>query len=67
MTIAAAKNSMTESRPKPVRAMEEAMIPAVTATAASAVIQAMLAYSSRNPRRRSRGELVRRGAHRPWP
>ncbi len=29
-------------------------MPAVIATAASAVIQAMLAYSSQNPRRRSR-------------
>jgi hypothetical protein len=36
------------------RATEEAIMPAVIATAASAVIQAMLAYSSQNPRRRSR-------------
>jgi hypothetical protein len=51
--MAAAKNSMTESRPNPTRAIEEASTPAVTATAASAVIQAMLAYSSQKPRRRS--------------
>lgn len=52
-TIAAAKNSITESRPKPTRAIDEAMMPAVIAAAASTVIQAMLAYSSRKPRRRS--------------
>ena len=51
--MAAAKNSITESRPNPIRAMDEAITPAVMATAASAVIQAMLAYSSQNPRWRS--------------
>ena len=60
----AEKNSITESRPKPVKAMEEAMMPTVMATPASTVIQAMLAYSSQNPRRRSRdtsagGKLIR--------
>ena len=35
----------------PARATEEAITPAVIATAACAVIQAMLAYSSQNPRR----------------
>ena len=52
--MAAAKNSITESSPNPTRAMDEAITPAVIATAASAVIQAMLAYSSQNPRWRSR-------------
>ena len=49
--MAAAKNSITESSPKPTRAIEEAMMPAVIATPASTVIHAMLAYSSQNPRR----------------
>jgi len=48
------ENSITESRPNPTRAIEDAITPAATATAASAVIHAMLAYSSQNPRRRSR-------------
>ena len=50
-TTAAAKNSITESSPKPISAIEPAIIPETTATAASTVIQAMLAYSSQNPRR----------------
>jgi hypothetical protein len=48
----AENSSITESRPKPTRTMEEAMMPAVIATPASTTIQAMLAYSSQNPRRR---------------
>jgi len=48
------ENSIAESRPNPTRAIEDAITPAATATAASAVIHAMLAYSSQNPRRRSR-------------
>jgi hypothetical protein len=52
-TTMTAASSMTESRPKPVRAMEEAMIPAVIAAAASTIIHATLAYSSQNPRRRN--------------
>src|ERR1700683_1319872 len=53
-TMPAENSSMIESRPKPTRAMEAAMTPAVIATPASATIQAMLAYSSQNPWRRSR-------------
>ncbi len=34
-TAAAEETSTTESRPKPIRAVEEAMAPAVMATAAS--------------------------------
>ena len=67
MTMMAEKNSITESRPKPVSAIEEASIPAVMATAASATIQAMLAYSSANPRRRSRASCGRWGGQRPCP
>jgi hypothetical protein len=36
------------------KAIEAAKMPAAIATPASATIQAMLAYSSQNPRRRSR-------------
>src|SRR5258708_36867552 len=57
-TMPAENNSITESRPKPTRAMEEAMKPAVIATPASATIHAMLAYSSQNPRRRSRASSL---------
>jgi hypothetical protein len=52
-TMPAAANSITESRPNPTRAIDPAATPAVIATAASAVIQAMLAYSNMNPQRRS--------------
>ena len=38
------------------------MIPAVIATAASTTIQAMLAYSSQNPRRLSRASRSDHGA-----
>src|SRR6266540_5867525 len=66
-TMAAANNSITESRPNPTKAMDEAMTPAVMATPASAVIHAMLAYSSQNPRRRSRASsLVGMVTRRPW-
>jgi hypothetical protein len=44
-TTAAAKNSITESRPNLISTIEEATIP----IAASTVIQAMLAYSSQKP------------------
>src|SRR5215471_7828862 len=54
MTMVADSNSITESRPKPTRAIEAASSPAVSATAASATIQVMVAYSSRKPRRRRR-------------
>ena len=43
-------------------AIEDAMIPEVMATPASAVIQAMLAYSSHRPRLRSRDMSASRGA-----
>jgi hypothetical protein len=61
-------------QPEPVSATDDASTPAVMATAASAVIQAMDAYSSQNPRRRSRAGLAaaavmwltrRRGTARP--
>src|SRR5215475_11828948 len=54
MTMVAGNSSITESRPKPTRAMEAASSPAVIATAASATIQARVAYSSQKPRRRRR-------------
>ncbi len=42
-TTAAAKNSITESRPNPISTIEDATIPATIPAAASTVIQAMLA------------------------
>jgi hypothetical protein len=48
-TTVAAKNVITESRPNPISAIEEARIPETIATTASIVIQAMLWSSSQNP------------------
>ena len=43
ITMAAENSSITESRPKPTRAMEAAITPAVMATPASIISQAILA------------------------
>src|SRR5713101_2220003 len=53
MTTEAAKASITESRPKPTRAIELAAMPAATATTASIAFQPIVRYSNRRPRRLS--------------
>src|SRR5713101_6104823 len=53
MTTEAAKASITESRPKPTRAIELAAMPAATATMASKAFQPIVRYSNRRPRRLS--------------
>lgn len=56
-TTVAAKTSISESRPKPIRPIEPAAIPAKNATTASRMFQSIVRYSSSRPWRRSKTAL----------
>src|SRR5216683_3675323 len=54
ITMVAAKNPVTDARPRPTRAIGASRPPAVMAAGHLAAVRAALAYSSQDPRQRSR-------------